>query len=54
VTSPSFRYFSEKAEDLQSQLNDLLHTRWIKVLPGDLGKGEEFDLQEILKDIEES
>ncbi len=54
VTSTSFRYFSEQAEDIQSQLNDLLFTRWIKVLPGDLGKGQEIDLNGILKDIEES
>lgn len=54
VTSPSFRYFSEQADDIQTQINDLLFTRWIKVLPGDLGKGEKIDLEEILKEIEES
>ena len=52
VTSSSFRYFSEQAEDIQSQISDLLFTRWIKVLPGDLGKKQEIKLEEMLKDIE--
>ncbi len=54
VTSPNFRYFSEQAEDAQTQLDDLLLTRWVKLMPGDLGKGQEIDLKEIFKDLEKS
>jgi hypothetical protein len=51
LTSSRFRYFSDQAEDIQSQIHDLLFTKWVRILPGDLGEEGEMGVDEIFKDL---